>query len=397
MMTPLVTAAALMNAAMVSASAMSTIVVAELVGPGAGGLPNTAAVLGTAAGAVLIGRLTQLLGRAAALRTGYAASAAGAALTVASVLSGQLVWLFAGMLLLGAGNAAGLLSRYAAADLVVPSHRARAMGTVVWAGTAGAVVGPLLLEPAQRTAAGLGMPPTVGPFLVAVVATVGAGVAISRFRRPAVDPRPYDAGPVVPNRRTNDLPVPLAGAVMVVAQIVMVAVMTAVPVHAHHHGHGLVLLGVLLSGHTFGMFALSPLTGWFIDRVGSRAVSVAGVLVLVTAAVLVALPIGGGLLAVALFALGYGWNLSYVSGSAALSRAGDTTGAPHRTGLEGPRLESLVEAWAWTASAVATALSTWLFSTGGFPLLAVIGLSLLVPVLVALTARRPTPIPVDGD
>ncbi len=349
-MTPLVTAAALMNAAMVSASAMSTIVVAELVGPGAGGLPNTAAVLGTAAGAVLIGRLTQILGRAAALRTGYAASAAGAALTVASVLSGQLVWLFAGMLLLGAGNAAGLLSRYAAADLVVPSHRARAMGTVVWAGTAGAVVGPLLLEPAQRTAAGLGMPPTVGPFLVAVVATVGAGVAISRFRRPAVDPRPYDAGPVVPNRRTNDLPVPLAGAVMVVAQIVMVAVMTAVPVHAHHHGHGLVLLGVLLSGHTFGMFAL-----------------------------------------------GYGWNLSYVSGSAALSRVGDTTGAPHRTGLEGPRLESLVEAWAWTASAVATALSTWLFSTGGFPLLAVIGLSLLVPVLVALTARRPTPIPVDGD
>jgi MFS family permease len=404
MMTPLVTAAALMNAAMVSASAMSTIVVADLVGPSAGGLPNTAGVLGTAAGAVLVGRLTRRWGRPRALRTGYVASAAGAGLTVASVLSGRLGWLFAGMVLLGAGNAAALLSRYAAADLAAPARRAAAMSTVVWAGTAGAVVGPLLLEPAQHAAPGVGLPPVAGAFLLVTVATIGATLAIGRFR--AGGPRTrasYDASPhdertgASAGRRTvrRPMPVRLGAAAMVVAQVVMVAVMTAVPVHAHHHGHGLQVLGAMLSAHTFGMFALSPVTGWCVDRFGSRVVAFAGGLVLVAAAALVALAAGGGLLTLALFALGYGWNLCYVSGSAALNRAGDAARdvSPSRTGLEGPRLESLVEAAIWTVSAVATALSTWLFATGGFRLLSVVSMALLLPLVIALAARRP----VDDD
>lgn len=394
MRTPLIAAAALMNAAMVSASAMSTIVVADRIGPGAGGLPNTAGVLGTAAGAVLVGRLTQLKGRPVALRIGYAGSAAGGILTISAVLTGQLFWLFAGMLLLGAGNAAALLSRYAAADLAVPGRRAAAMGTVVWAGTAGAVLGPLLLEPAQRASAALGMPGTAGPFIVAAAATAGATVAIGRFRpRSRAGLAAYEEVES-PRKPRPGLPVRQAAAVMMTAQLVMVAVMTAVPVHAHQHGNGLSLLGLMLSAHTFGMFAFSPLTGWCIDRSGARPVAITGALLLVAAAVLVSLPSGGGLLTVALFTLGLGWNLCYVSGSAALNRAGSTV-ARNRTGLEGPRLESVVEAWAWTVSAVATALSTWLFSTGGFRLLAVVSLVLLLPVLVLLTARRRGP--VDGD
>jgi MFS family permease len=392
---PLITAAALMNAAMVSASATSTIVVADLVGPSAGGLPNTAGVLGTAAGAVAIGRLTQRLGRPAALLSGYLASAVGGVLTVASVLSGRLVWLFAGMLLLGAGNAAALLSRYAAADLAAPAHRAAAMATIVWAGTAGAVVGPLLLEPAGHAAAGFGLPSESGPFLLSAIATAGATLVISRFRPAPGQRRRYAVQPAAGLvRRTRVMPVRLAAAVMMVAQIVMVAVMTAVPVHAHQHGHGMSVLGLMLSAHTFGMFALSPVTGRLIDRVGPQPVAIAGGLVLATAALVVALPVGGVLLTMALFALGYGWNLCYVSGSAALARAGGAERADSRTGLEGPRLESLVEAWAWTVSAVATAASTLLFSTGGFRLLSLGSLALLVPLLTALATRRG---PVDDD
>jgi multicomponent Na+:H+ antiporter subunit D len=37
----------------------------------------------------------------------------------------------------------------------------------------------------------------------------------------------------------------------------------------------------MLSAHTFGMFAFSPLTGWCIDRIGARPVAVAGTLLLV--------------------------------------------------------------------------------------------------------------------
>jgi MFS family permease len=249
----------------------------------------------------------------------------------------------------------------------------------------------LLLEPAQHAAVGFGLPGVAGPFLLASAATAGAALVISRFRPRRSRRRPDSAESyAAPDRLTRMLPVKLAAAVMMVAQVVMVAVMTAVPVHAHQHDHGLRLLGLMLSAHTFGMFALSPVTGWLIDRTGPQVVAASGGLVLVTAAVLVSLPAGGGLLTFALFALGYGWNLCYVSGSAALSRS---RAGVSRTGLEGPRLESRVEAWAWTVSAVATAASTWLFSVGGFRLLSVVSLVLLVPVLVALSVRRP----VDDD
>ena len=67
MLLPVVLAAALMNAAMVAASAVSTILPADELGSSLAGVPNTAGVLGTAAGAIAVGRWTTRLGRAHAL------------------------------------------------------------------------------------------------------------------------------------------------------------------------------------------------------------------------------------------------------------------------------------------------------------------------------------------
>jgi MFS family permease len=103
---------------------------------------------------------------------------------------------------------------------------------------------------------------------------------------------------------------------MVAGQLVMVALMSAVPVHTHHLGDGLGLLGVMLSAHTLGMFALSPLTGWWIDRSGSRPVVLTGLALLLVAGVLSTQ--SGLVFALALFLLGYAWNLCYLGGSAQL-------------------------------------------------------------------------------
>lgn len=375
MLIPVVLAAALMNAAMVAASAVSTILIADELSPGLAGLPNTAGVLGTAAGAIAVGSWTARLGRAQALRTGYGLGVVGGALTVLSAVGAHLALLFVGMFLLGAGNAASLLSRYAAADAVPASRRASAMSTVVWASTAGAVGGPFLLAPSQTFATSLGLPAIAGPFLLAVAAVFSALVASSYIRvDSAAEPRPdHREYPSTP-RRT---PAVLAAGVMVVGQLVMVGLMTAVPVHAHHHGDGLGLLGVMLSAHTLGMFALAPLTGWWIDRAGPRPVMLAGLATLLVSAVLVAQP--GMTLTPALFLLGYGWNLCYLGGSAQLVSLGAAAPAD---------LESKVESSIWTVSALATAASPWLFTQGGFALLSAAAVVLTLPVLV-LVLRRP--------
>jgi MFS family permease len=372
MLVPVVLAAALMNAAMIAASAVSTILTADELGSGLAGVPNTAGVLGTAVGAIAVGRWTARLGRAHALRLGYGVGVAGAASTVLAAVGAPVALLFVGMFLLGAGNAASLLSRYAAGEAVPEPRRASAMSAVVWASTAGAAGGPFLMAPSQSFAAAVGLPAVAGPFLLAVAAVFGALVASTYIRtvHVAEQPAPTLHEQPAASGRTSVL---LAAGVMVAGHLVMVALMSAVPVHTHHHGEGLGLLGVMLSAHTLGMFALSPLTGWWIDRTGPRPVMLAGLLLLIVAAVLTTQ--SGPAFTPALFLLGYAWNLCYLGGSARL------IGTP---------FESKVESSIWAISALAAASSPWLYTVGGYPLLTMISAVLAVPLLL-LVLRRTVP------
>jgi MFS family permease len=370
MLVPVVLAAALMNAAMIAASAVSTILTADELGSSLAGVPNTAGVLGTAAGAIAVGRWTTRLGRAHALRLGYGAGVAGGALTVLAAVGAPIALLFVGMFLLGAGNAASLLSRYAAGEAVPESRRASAMSAVVWASTAGAAGGPFLMAPAQSFASGIGLPAVAGPFLLAVATVFAALVASTYIRtvRAAEQPAPTRHDQTPATARTSVL---LAAGVMVAGHLVMVALMSAVPVHTHHHGEGLGLLGVMLSAHTLGMFALSPLTGWWIDRTGPRPVMLSGLVLLIVSALLTTQ--SGPAFTPALFLLGYAWNLCYLGGSARL------LGTPY---------ESKVESSIWAISAAAAASSPWLYTLGGYPLLTVISVVLAVPLLVLVLRRR---------
>jgi MFS family permease len=153
-------------------------------------------------------------------------------------------------------------------------------------------------------------------------------------------------------------------AVMVTAQVVMVAVMTAAPLDMHMHGQGLGAVGMTLSAHTLGMFAFSPLTGRLLDSVGARPVMFAGLLVLAGATVLAATtPEGSAPLRTgALFLLGYGWNLCFVGGSGRL--AADLPDSA-RANVEGA-----VDAAVWGIAAAASLASTAVLAAGGYAVLA---------------------------
>ena len=155
-----------------------------------------------------------------------------------------------------------------------PDRRASAIGIVVWGATIGAVVGPNL---------------------------VGAGRSLATSARPARArrrlPRPdglrrggrdplvrrcsgptRTSSPTTSSRRDRGAPtrstavslaggaaggrnVPVAIVALVTGQVVMVLIMTMTPLHMTDHGHDLGAVGLVISGHTFGMFGLSPLSG----------------------------------------------------------------------------------------------------------------------------------------
>ena len=64
----------------------------------------------------------------------------------------DLPLLLVGTVLVGFASAANIQARYAATDLAEPGHRARALSTVVWATTVGAVLGPNLAGPGSGSA-----------------------------------------------------------------------------------------------------------------------------------------------------------------------------------------------------------------------------------------------------
>ncbi|WP_158588141.1 MFS transporter [Actinomadura logoneensis] len=367
---------ALMSATMAVASTASSLVAGDRMGTGWGAVPPTADVVGTGVGAILLTRLFRRHDRRTVLGAGYAVAAFSGALGAVAAVRGNVPLLTLAMLLLGLGNAAAQLSRYAAAELYPPGRRGFAIGLVVWSAAAGAVGGPLLLGPSGRLAGTLGLTVLAGPFVFAAV-TAGIAALAMGGRRLGVD----DAAPGLPLRTLFALPsARTALPVMVVAQVVMFGVMTAAPVDMHMHGDGLAAVGETLAAHTLGMFALSPVTGRAVDRFGGWAVTRAGLAVLVVSTALAGVFPDARM--ATLFLLGYGWNLCFVGGSAVLA-----VGAPP---AESARLEGAVDATVWSLAAVASLLSTVVLAHAGASALAFGASALALLVLAGQQAvRRP--------
>jgi MFS family permease len=356
------------------------------------GVPGAAVVLGAAAGAVALSALMVRRGRRDGLAAGYVIGVAGAVVATAAVLSSSLPMLLVGMVLIGFGNASNQLSRYAAADMYPEHRRASAIGLVVWGATVGAVVGPNLVAPAGIVATNLGLPELAGPYFVPMV-FVGAAAILSFVM---LRPDPYElADEESPTDRARDASVavslasvlrrpnvPVAIVALVTGQVVMVLIMTMTPLHMTEHGHTLGAVGLVISGHTFGMFGLSPVSGRLTDRFGSVPVILTGLVVIAGSSVLAAAapPEGGLLLFLALFLLGYGWNLGYVAGSALLT-----------TGLslgERTRLQGVTDALIWSSAAAASLGSGVIMAAAGFAVLGLIGAAMIIVPVTLTLARR---------
>jgi len=306
------------------------------------GLATASVTLGAALCAIPLARLAGRHGRRRALTLGNLFALVGIAVVLVAAAVRSFPLLLLGVILIGAGNAGNLQSRFAATDLAPTTRRARDLGTVVWATTVGGVVGPLMLTPGEAVGQAIGMPPLTGAYAFSIVAQLCAFVLYIVALRP--DPlltaqrvaRAEHAGTSV----AVDIDRPRAARYAVFAvtgsHVVMASVMAMTPVHLAHLAPGQVTLvvGVTIALHVFGMYGLSPVFGLLADRTGRVGVILLGQALLAAALVVAAVaPQNQWAVLVALLLLGLGWSAATVAGAALLTESTVTERRPRRQGL----------------------------------------------------------------
>ncbi|MDT9687775.1 MFS transporter [Streptomyces sp. P9(2023)] len=357
------------------------------------GLASTASVAGPALLAMPLAALMSARGRRPGLVLAYLIGALGAGVVVLGAVVGSFPLLLAGLVGFGAASSANLAARFAAADLAEPDHRGRAISTVVWATTIGAVLGPNIAAPAGESVAGLGIPATAGPFVWAAGVFLVAALVVAVLLRPdplltaralAAPEEGQEAAAARSLRAGMRAVREAAGARLALVTVAashtaMVSIMSMTPVALSHHGAGIQLIGLVISGHIAGMYAFSPVMGWLSDRLGRLSVIGLAVGLLCVAALLAgtAGP-SHGQTAAGLFVLGLGWSAGLVSGSALLT---DSVPQAARAAVQG-----LSDFIMNTAAGIGGLMAGLIVARAGYGWLNLVGACLLLP-MAALAVR----------
>ena len=321
------------SAALASAVTVGAYVVQGILGQDTpwGGIATATVTTGSAFMSQLLARIMSKSGRRVGLQTGYSLAIVGGLIAGLGVQRSSLTIFLLGLFLYGNGQASNLLARYAATDLALPQERAQAMSKILFASTFGAVLGPVLVVPAQWAGQEwFGWQKYTGPWVFAAIFFIGALVNIYVRLRPdplelsgglrsqaavgVTTPRLTEALRLICSTRSGRVALMAMG----VSQVTMVAVMTMTPVHLKAHGHESIS-SYVISLHIAGMYAFSPLVGRFSDARGRLPTILVGGILLVCATILAAI---AGEAAVVLFPalwlLGIGWSFALIGGSSLL-------------------------------------------------------------------------------
>jgi MFS family permease len=321
----------LSSAGFIAAFTVNALVAVDLSGKRAmAGVPGGTYVLGQACGALVWGFTMERIGRRLGLALGQTLGVVGSLIAVAAVVDRSFPLFLFGLVLVGMARSAVDLGRFVAAEVHPPAKRGRAISNVVLGSTVGAIFGPLLVGPMGDLARMMGYPEAAGTYIAGGAVLVVAAILIFGGLKP--EPREIGRelarihGDSTPGQVTRSLGeivrqpgVIVAMLTIAFAQMVMVVPMSITSVHMKFHEHPLTSISLVISAHTFGMYAFSILSGRMADRRGRGPAIILGSAVLIVSCLMAAPSVRLLPLAIALFLLGLGWNFAYVSGSTLLA------------------------------------------------------------------------------
>ncbi len=363
---------------------IGTLLVKDITGStGWAGMATVVTVIGAAAVTVPLATMATRFGRRPALMTGWALATLGSFVSIQAAVIDSLPLVLVGLAMFGSSTSTNLQSRFAAVDRAEPESIARSISLVVWAGTIGAVIGPNLVDPGAVVARQLDIPPLAGPMVFAAAGFALAAVLTWATLRPEPLAASIGRSTSRPSIRSA-LPhvrghVALAIYAIGTAHAIMVSVMALTPVHMQDHGATLRIIGITISLHIAGMFALSPVMGWLSDKLGSRPTILIGQALLIAAAV-----ISGTAghsepqIMLGLSLLGIGWSASVIAGAALVSSSTEQDVRP--------LVQSLTDLTMQLSGAAGGLLAGIIVASFGYGLLNATAVALTIPLILAVLA-----------
>jgi len=151
--------------------------------------------------------------------------------------------------------------------------------------------------------------------------------------------------------------------------------MVITSLHMRDHHHNLGDISLVISSHTFGMFAFSIISGRLADRYGRGRIILIGSVTLILACIAATISPNVLPLGVALFLLGLGWNFCFVAGSALL--------ADQLSQQERSRMQGFSDLLVGLSSAIGSLSSGLIFAAVGYNVMAYISaIAAFIPLIV---------------
>ncbi|MDA1090295.1 MAG: MFS transporter [Proteobacteria bacterium] len=279
-------------------------------------LPISAVVIASTLSTIPASLLMKRIGRRAGFIVGNLFGLVGASIASYALYNSSFGLFCFGMFVFGVNAGFSSYFRFAAADVAPVHFKSRAISWVISGGIAAALLGPELAKRSHDLVDGT-------PFLGSYAAMAGLtiiGMVLLTFLDiplPNEEERLQSGRPLA----TIALQPALIVAVLVgmIGYGTMNLLMTATPLAMVGHGFHIGDATFVIQWHMVAMFAPAFFTGILIQRIGVVRVLLGGT-VMLGAAVAFALS-GTGIIHywLALFALGLGWNFTYVGASTLLT------------------------------------------------------------------------------
>ncbi|MFT3804508.1 MAG: MFS transporter [Burkholderiaceae bacterium] len=277
-------------------------------------LPISLFQLGQALGAMPMGLLMRRYGRRPTYVLGTGLGMSAGLLAAWAIVQGSFLLFCLGTALSGLYGACVQSYRFAAADEVAPSMRARAISRVMVGGLLAAVIGPQVVI---WTRDAYPQAPFAGSFIGQAVLALIAMAVVSRLRVTRATAAVQEGLPARPLARIAAQPrFVLAVFAGVASYGLMSFVMTAAPMAMVDCGHTVGQAALGIQWHVLAMYGPSFFTGRLIARYGHARITALGLALIASAAALSLAGLGlvhfwGGLVL-----LGLGWNFGFIGATA---------------------------------------------------------------------------------